>query len=426
MVVTRRAALAAMATTMVASCSREAPPAKPPAQPRAQPSQAAVRTGADVWAARGWQPLAGHRVGVLTNPTGVLADMTNIVDSMTAAGVRPVAAFGPEHGFRGTAQAGSTEGSSTDERTGIPVFDTYRTNAEDLAGIYRQSGVDTVVYDIQGAGARFYTYTWAMYRAMQAAVLSGARFVVLDRPCPAGATLAGPVLQQGFTSDVGLKPIAQQPGMTAGELARMFDARFLPADTGGRHLTDLQVVAVEGLHADALYSDTGLVWVPPSPNLPTVTSALLYPGTCMFEGTTFSVGRGTCTPFEILGAPGVDAHWAQRLNPLNLPGVRMREAFFTPTFDRFTATTCGGVQVHVTDPHAIDALRTAVALIVTAKQLYPTIFGWTPDNYIDRLTGSRRFRTMVDSGATTDDIIASWQPELDTFRADREPFRLYR
>jgi uncharacterized protein YbbC (DUF1343 family) len=362
---------------------------------------------------------------VLTNQTGVLADLTHIVDAMAAAGVRPAAVFGPEHGFRGTAQAGASEANAVDPRTGVPVYDVYRADAGDLAALCRRAGVDTVVFDIAGAGARFYTYTWTMYRAMLAAALTGSTFVVLDRPGPLGRRALGPVLDPAFASDVGLKPIAQQPGMTAGELARMFAALFLPADTGGRSV-QLRVVPVAGWAAADLFTDTGLVWVPPSPNMPTPDTALVYPGTCMFEGTTWSEGRGTCTPFQTVGAPEVTWTWAERLNALSLPGVRFRETYFTPTFAKFAGRTCGGVQLHVTDPRAMDAVGVGVAMLVTAKRLSPSSFGWTPERHIDSLTGSDRVRTMIDAGASTDDIVGSWQDELTRFRARREPFLLYR
>jgi uncharacterized protein YbbC (DUF1343 family) len=388
-------------------------------------SAASVTPGADVWAAAGWRELAGRRVGVVTNQTGVLTDFTHIIDSMAAAGMRPAAVFGPEHGFRGTAQAGASEGNSVDPRTGIPVYDAYRANASDLADLYRREGINTVVCDMAGVGVRFWTYTWTMYRAMQAAALASAAFVVLDRPCPLGARALGPVLDPAYASEVGLKPIAQQYGMTFGELAQMFSELFLPADTGGKRLADLRVVPVSGLSAADLFADTGLTWVPPSPNMPTPTTALTYPGTCLFEGTKWSEGRGTCTPFETIGAPGVIWNWAEKLNALGLPGVRFRETYFVPTFNKFAGQTCGGVQLHVTDPRAMDAVRTAVAMLVTAKQLYPSTFDWTPDRHIDKLTGSDRVRTMVDAGASTDDVVGSWQDELARYRAQREPFLLY-
>ncbi|MGW7001251.1 exo-beta-N-acetylmuramidase NamZ family protein [Streptomyces sp. NPDC054933] len=408
------------ATALGAGAASVADPAN------AAPGRDRLATGADVLAARGWRPLAGRSTGVLTNPTGVLYDLTHIVDAMTAAGARPVAAFGPEHGFRGTSQAGGSEGDYTDPRTGIPVYDAYGASAEQLAAMYRKAGVDTVVFDIAGVGARFYTYTWTMYVAMVAAVRTGAAFVVLDRPNPIGGQAYGPLLDPRFATGVGLKPVVQQPGMTAGELARMFDALFLPGDTGGRRLSSLDIVPVRGYRRDMLFTDTGLPWVPPSPNMPTGDTALLYPGMCMFEGTLLSEGRGTTRPFEMIGAPGIDWRWAEALNAMGLPGVRFRENYTVPTFDKFANTTCGGVQVHLTDRRQVDAISTAVAMMVTARRLYPSVFGWRPDHWIDDLTGSSRLRTMVDAGASTDEVVGAWRTELEHFRKRREPFLLYR
>jgi len=394
----------------------------------ATPAEAATTllTGADVLAAQRWQSLRGRRLGVLTNPTGVLRDLTHIVDDLVAAGVRPSAVFGPEHGFRGTAQAGGSTGDYTDPRTGIPVYDAYNVTADQLAAMYAKAGIDTVLFDIAGAGARFYTYTWTMYVAMRAAVQAGVAFVVADRPNPIGGQAYGPLLDPAFATLVGLKPIAQQPGMTAGELARMFDALFLPADTSGRRLSSLDVVAVRGWRRDTLFADTGLPWVLPSPNMPTPDTALLYPGTGMFEGTLLSEGRGTTRPFELIGAPGIDWRWADALNAAGLPGVRFRENYDMPTFSKFVNQTCGGVQVHLTDRHAVDAIRTAVTMLVTAKRLYPDVFGWRPDNYVDDLTGSARLRTMIDAGASADDVVGAWQGELAAFRQQRRPFLMYR
>ncbi len=380
--------------------------------------------GADLLAQRGWRDLAGRKVGVVTNPTGVLRDQTHVVDAMVAAGLRPVAVFGPEHGFRGTAQAGGSEGDYTDPRTGLPVYDAYGVTADKLAELYRKAGLDTVVFDIADVGARFYTYIWTMYTAMQAAARTGAAFVVLDRPNPVGGTAFGPRLDPAFASGVGRKPIVQQHGMTVGELARFFDAEFLPAD-GGR-LSALDVVQVRNWRRNTLFAATGLQWVPPSPNMPTPDTALVYPGTCLFEGTLLAEGRGTTRPFETVGAPGIDWRWAERLNELGLPGVRFRETYFVPTFGKFPNQTCGGVQLHLTDPARLDAVRTAVAMIVTARALYPEVFGWRPDNAIDRLSGSARLRTMVDAGADTAEIVASWQTELAEFRRQRERYLIYR
>jgi uncharacterized protein YbbC (DUF1343 family) len=382
-------------------------------------------TGADQLAADGWAKFRGRKVGILTNPTGVLRDQTHIVDSMVAAGVKPTAVFGPEHGFRGTAQAGGSEGDYLDPRTQVPVYDTYTLTAARIADQFTKAGIDLLVFDIADAGARFYTYIWSLYNAMHAAVLTGIDVVVLDRPNPVGGRPYGPVLDPAFASGVGRKPIVQQHGMTMGELARLYNGEFVPADAGGP-VRDLEVVKLKGWRRDDLFSDTGLEWIMPSPNVPTPQTALVYPGTCLFEGTVLSEGRGTTRPFEIIGAPGMDWRWAEALNQARLPGVRFREAYFVPTFSKWVNQTCGGVQVHITDERRFQPIKTAVTMLVTAKQVHPDVFGWRPDNYIDKLSGSARLRTMVDAGASVNEVTGAWRDELAAFARLREKYLLYR
>jgi uncharacterized protein YbbC (DUF1343 family) len=381
--------------------------------------------GADQLAAAGWARFKGRKVGVLTNPTGVLRDQTHIVDSMVAAGVKPTAAFGPEHGFRGTAQAGGSEGSYLDPRSQVPVYDTYTLAAARIADQFTKAGIDLLVFDIADAGARFYTYIWSLYNAMHAAVLTGIDVAVLDRPNPVGGKPYGPVLDPAFSSGVGRKPIAQQHGMTMGELARLYNGEYLPAEAGGK-VRNLEVVKVRGWRRDELFSDTGLEWVMPSPNVPTPQTALVYPGLCLFEGTVLSEGRGTTRPFEIIGAPGMDWRWAEALNQAKLPGVRFREAYFVPTFNKWVNQTCGGVQVHITDERRFQPIRTAVTMLVTAKQVHPDVFAWRSDNYIDKLSGSARLRTMVDAGASVDEVTGAWRAELGAFAKLREKYLIYR
>jgi uncharacterized protein YbbC (DUF1343 family) len=380
---------------------------------------------ADQLAADRWRKFRGRKVGILTNPTGVLQDQTHIVDSMVAAGMPPTAVFGPEHGFRGTAQAGGSEGDYLDPRTQIPVYDTYTLTAARIADQFRKAGIDLIVFDIADIGARFYTYIWSLYNAMHAAVLTGIDVMVLDRPNPVGGRPYGPMLDPAFASGVGRKPIVQQHGMTAGELARFYDGEFLPEEAGGR-VRSLEVVKLKGWRRDDLHSDTGLDWVLPSPNVPTPQTALVYPGTCLFEGTVYSEGRGTTRPFEIIGAPGVDWRWAEALNRAELPGVRFREAYFVPTFQKWVNQACGGVQVHVTDEKRFEAIRTAVTMLVTAKQTHPEIFAWRPDNFIDKLSGSARLRTMIDAGASVAEVTGAWRAELAAFARLREKYLIYR
>ncbi|MFF9476652.1 exo-beta-N-acetylmuramidase NamZ domain-containing protein [Streptomyces roseolus] len=382
---------------------------------------ARVRTGFERLAADGYALLAGERVGVVTNPTGIASDARHLVDVMHAdERVDLVAVFGPEHGFRGTAQAGGSEGRYDDPATGLPVYDTYLKSGRPLADVFTASGVDTVVFDIQDAGARFYTYIWTLYDCMVAAELAGKRFVVLDRPNPvSGRAALGPVLDRAFATFVGREPIAQAHGMTVAELALLFNAEFLPRPV------ELETVPMTGWRRSDFFDATGLPWVPPSPNMPTPETALVYSGTCLFEGTNLSEGRGTTRPFELLGAEGVDRRWAEAANALELPGVRFREAYFTPTFSKFQGRTVGGVQLHVHDREAFDPVRAGIALLVTARASWSG-FAWRPDHWIDKLTGSTRVRTLVDAGAGTDDVVAAWSEDLAAFRAVRREHLLYR
>ncbi|MFH9956652.1 exo-beta-N-acetylmuramidase NamZ domain-containing protein [Streptomyces roseolus] len=382
---------------------------------------ARVRTGFERLAANGYALLAGERVGVVTNPTGIASDARHLVDVMHAdERVDLVAVFGPEHGFRGTAQAGGSEGRYDDPATGLPVYDTYLKSGRPLADVFTASGVDTVVFDIQDAGARFYTYIWTLYDCMVAAELAGKRFVVLDRPNPvSGRAALGPVLDRAFATFVGREPIAQAHGMTVAELALLFNAEFLARPV------ELETVPMTGWRRSDFFDATGLPWVPPSPNMPTPETALVYSGTCLFEGTNLSEGRGTTRPFELLGAEGVDRRWAEAANALELPGVRFREAYFAPTFSKFQGRTVGGVQLHVHDREAFDPVRTGIALLVTARASWSG-FAWRPDHWIDKLTGSTRVRTLVDAGAGTDEVVAAWSEDLAAFRAVRREHLLYR
>lgn len=381
-----------------------------------------VRTGFDRLAADGYGLLAGQKVGIVTNPTGITSDVGHIVDVMHPDDrVDLTAVFGPEHGFRGTAQAGGSEGRYDDPATGLPVYDTYLKSGQPLADVFTASGVDTVVFDIQDAGARFYTYIWTLYDCMEAAALAGKRFVVLDRPNPVtGRAALGPVLDPAFGTFVGRREISQAHGMTVAELALLFDGEFLTA----RPL-ELDVVRMSGWRRSDFFDETGLPWVPPSPNMPTPETALVYPGTCLFEGTNLSEGRGTTRPFELLGAEGVDHRWAAAANALELPGVAFREAYFAPTFSKFQGRTVGGVQVHVQDREVFDPVRTGIALLVTAKQSWSG-FAWRADNWIDKLTGNTRVRTMIDAGADTDEVVGAWSADLAAFRAKRKEYLLYR
>ncbi|MEU1895322.1 exo-beta-N-acetylmuramidase NamZ family protein [Streptomyces pristinaespiralis] len=388
--------------------------------PAAAQGRGRVRTGFERLAADGYAALSGQRVGMVTNPTGIARDVRHIVDVMHADDrVDLVAVFGPEHGFRGTAQAGGSEGRYDDPATGLPVYDTYLKSGQPLADIFTASGVDTVVFDIQDAGARFYTYIWTMFDCMQAAALAGKRFVVLDRPNPVtGRAALGPVLDKAFATFVGREPISQAHGMTVAELALLFNGEFLSRPV------ELDIVRMSGWRRGDFFDDTGLPWVPPSPNMPTPDTALVYSGTCLFEGTNLSEGRGTTRPFELLGAEGIGPAWAEAANGLGLAGVHFREAYFAPTFSKWQGKTVGGVQLHVHDRRSFDPVRAGIGLLVTAKRSWSG-FAWRSDNWIDKLTGSTRVRTLIDVGADTDEVVGAWDDDLAAFRAVRKRYLRY-
>ncbi len=259
---------------------------------------------------------------------------------------------------------------------------------------------------------------------MVAAAMAGKRFLVLDRPNPiSGRRALGPVTRPGYESFVGRKPIALVHGMTIGELAGLYNGEWIPAEAG--RAVELAVVELGGWSREMFYDETGLPWVAPSPNLPTLAAAVVYPGTCLFEGTELSEGRGTTRPFEQVGAPYVDWRWCDTLTALELPGVAFREQYFVPTFSTWAGQSVGGVELQVTDRPAYDPVRTAVALLVTAKAQYPGEFAWRGDQWIDKLTGSDQLRNQIDAGQSVDLVVAGWQVDLLAFRRLRERYLLY-
>ena len=300
--------------------------------------------------------------------------------------VNLVALFAPEHGIRGDKQAGVYESSYTDKKTGLTVYSLYGSTMKPTATMMNK--IDIMCIDLQDAGARFYTYIYTMAYAMEACKTYNKEFVVFDRPNPAGGTIyEGNILDLEYRSFVGYYPIVQRHGMTIGELAKLFNEEY---GIG----CDLHIIEMTGWKREMYFDETNLPWVIPSPNFPSQNTALVYPGTCIFEGTNMSEGRGTTIPFEVVGAPWIDADlYASKLNELGLKGVYFRPTYFTPTFSKNKEQLCGGVQVHVTDREQFSAVKTGWAMLEIVRTLYPKDFQILnqskKDNQLNLLTGCR-------------------------------------
>ncbi|MDY0064127.1 MAG: DUF1343 domain-containing protein [Bacilli bacterium] len=307
---------------------------------------------------------AGKRVGLITNPTGINSDYESTIDVLFEK-VNLVALFAPEHGIRGNLQAGAYIPSYTDEKTGLPVYSLYGSTKAPTPQMLEN--LDVLCIDIQDAGARFYTYIYTMAYAMEACAENDKEFVVFDRPNPiGGAEYEGNILNLTYRSFIGYYPILQRHGMTIAELAMLFNEEY------GINC-ELTTILMDGWDRNLYYDDTDLPWVVPSPNFPTNETAVVYPGTCIFEGTNVSEGRGTTIPFEVIGAPFMDAEaYAAALNEMNLPGVIFRPAYFTPTFNKYTGEVCNGVQVHVTNRYTFKAVKTGWTMFELARTMYPS------------------------------------------------------
>lgn len=364
--------------------------------------------------------LAGKRVGLITNPTGIDANMTSIVDLFhNSDDFELTALYGPEHGVRGDAQAGSTISSYIDDVTGLPVYSLYGATKKPTPEMLKD--VDVLVFDIQDVGTRYYTYIYTMAYAMEAAAENDIPFVVLDRPNPQGGLrVEGPVLDPNYSSFIGLYPIPLKHGMTVGELAGLFNREY-------QIQADLEVVKMKGWKRSMLYEDTGLPFVMPSPNMPTTDTVNVYPATGLFEGTNLSEGRGTTKPFELIGAPYINAHeYAKTLNALELSGVTFRAASFTPTFSKNAGKLSHGVEVYVTEPAKFEAVKTGIAMLKTAHDLYPNDFEFLANDFITKLTGNAYVKDMILEGASLDAIMDKVDAERDAFLPIRKDYLLYK
>ena len=403
-----------------------------------------VKLGDEVLFQKHLELIRGKRVGLITNPTGLDSRLDSVIEKFRAQpDAHLVALYGPEHGVRGNAQAGQFVPYYFDEHLQLPVFSLYgqthkppvdmMTNIDaymrsfDTQGAGKQvetgmlNSVDVMVFDLQDVGTRVYTYVATMAYAMQAAADAGIPFIVLDRPNPIGGTvMEGPVLESRQSSFIGLYPIPLRHGMTAGELARLFNAEFLDKKA------NLTVVPMENWSRGEWFDETGLPWVLPSPNLPTLDSTTVYPGQVILEGTNLSEGRGTTKPFEMFGAPWIDGFvLAQKLNALNLPGVKFREVWFTPTFSKFSGEQCGGCQLHVTDRNAYRSVAATLAILAVIRELYGDKLELHA-KYFDHVLGTSSVREALERGEPVAKIVAACTPGLERFETLRQPYLLYR
>lgn len=403
-----------------------------------------MRLGLDVLISEQPSLLRGRRVGLITNPTGVDAHLVPTIERLRAMdGVMLTALYGPEHGVRGEAQAGEYVPFYFDDHLRLPVFSLYGQSQKPPAGFLTDidatmraydtqaagktveramlPGIDVLVFDLQDVGTRVYTYVATMAYAMQAAAENGIPFIVLDRPNPLGGiAMEGPVLEYPAQSSfIGLYPVPLRHGLTAGELARLFNAHFLSPRA------ELTVVPMRGWSRSDWFDTTGLPWVLPSPNLPTLDAATVYPGQVMLEGSNLSEGRGTTKPFELFGAPWLDGHvLAAELHALDLPGVNFREAWFTPTFSKHAGVRCGGCQIHVRDRTSFRPVESTLAVLAVIRRLAGADLTFHA-TYFDHVLGTATVREALERGEAGATIAPRWANDLTDFASLRASALLY-
>ncbi|HEX3281297.1 MAG TPA: DUF1343 domain-containing protein [Pyrinomonadaceae bacterium] len=372
--------------------------------------------------------IKGARIGLVCNQASVNHQFIHVADLLKrhpAVDLR--ALFGPQHGIRGDVQDNMIETEhATDRETGLPIYSLYSETREPTENMVRD--IDLLVFDMQDVGCRIYTFAYTMANCMLAAQRFGKKVVVCDRPNPInGRAVAGNVLEEGQQSFVGQYSIPTRHGMTLGELATMFNEHFAIK-------CDLKVVPMDGWDRDCWHDETDAPWVMPSPNMPTIDAATVFPGTVHFEGTQVSEGRGTTRPFELVGAPYIISEdYAAELNDAKLAGVYFRSCIFRPTFQKHGGVSCEGVQVHVTDRNSFEPVVTGLTMVKVAHDMYPDQFRWKepPYEYVfdrnpfDVIAGTTKVREAFESGTPIAELENSWQPRLSEFKKLREQFLLY-
>lgn len=372
--------------------------------------------------------LNGLKVGILANPASVDRAFNHVVDQLgEAPGFELAAIFGPQHGFRSDLQDNMIETPHvTDPRRNVPIFSLYSETREPTKAMLDL--IDVLVVDLQDVGARIYTFIYTMANCLRAAAKTGTTVIVCDRPNPIGGVqIEGPMLEPGYESFVGQFPIPMRHGMTVAELAKLFNEHH---GIGA----DLEIVPMEGWSRKMYFDDTELPWIMPSPNMPTLDTAIVYPGTVLFEGTMVSEGRGTTRPFELIGAPWLDGTaFAARLNETGLAGVHFREVVFEPTFQKHAKVPCGGCQIHVTSRFDFEPVKAGVAVMRECFGLGDGKFAWRDPPYeyehekmpIDILAGSTMLRQQIEQQVPIEEIAASWTHGVKDFEEIRKPYLLY-
>lgn len=386
-------------------------------------------TGLDRLLSQWLKNLRGARVGLLVHPASINRRFEHTVDiALRSRRFKVRALFGPQHGIRGETQDNMVEWEGfRDNKTGLPVYSLYGEVRKPTPEMLRD--IDVLIIDLQDVGSRYYTFIWTMELCLQACHEENKAVVILDRPNPLGGTLIeGPVLREDYASFVGLRPLPVRHGMTIGEIGLYLRDTFYPS-------LFLYVITMKDWHRRMWFDDSGLPWVMPSPNMPTLDTATVYPGQCLLEGTNISEGRGTTRPFEIFGAPFVDPEaLVKRLKDFRLSGVIFRPIYFQPTFHKFAGTLCGGAQIHVTNRRGFRPFKTGVAIIKALNDLYPDEFRWREPPYeyetrrlpIDILTGSERVRKGIGDGERLEGMEEWWQEECYRFDKEvRRKFLLY-
>ena len=381
-----------------------------------------MKLGVEVFLEDGYKPFIGNRIGLVTNMTGVNQKLTPTIELFVDhPGINLTALYGPEHGIREDAKEGERVQSSIDPYTNLPVYSLYGDSRKPTKEMLES--VDVIVFDLQDIGSRYFTYIYTMAYVMEACGEQGKQFVVLDRPNPiSGDRIEGNLVEEDVRSFVGLLPIPNRHGMTVGELAQLFKYKF-------GYNCDLTVVPMEGWLRSMYFDDTPVLWVPPSPNTTNIDMNVLYPGTCLIEGTNLSEGRGTTRPFEWIGAPYVDGQrLAKVFNEKKIEGVIARPISFKPTYQKHMNVICSGIQLHIVDRRILNAWETGLLLIETIAEMYPNDFSFIENGqkkyFFDLLAGSKSIRERIWNG-TTKEYIENCLSLIEGFQKEKKIYDIY-